>query len=46
VPEIAKLLFQTLQKYATAGAKVGENYEMVLSAFKVGFRQSLILDKE
>ncbi|XP_048578586.1 small subunit processome component 20 homolog isoform X2 [Nematostella vectensis] len=34
VPQIAKLLFKLLKKYAMAGAKIGDNYEMVLSAFK------------
>lgn len=34
VPKIGKQLFQLLKIYAGAGAKVGENYEMVLSAFK------------
>ena len=35
VPQMAKNLFKLLKKYARAGAKVGENYEMVLVAFKV-----------
>ena len=35
VPKIGKQLFHLLKIYARAGAKVGENYEMVLSAFKV-----------
>ncbi|EDO27022.1 predicted protein, partial [Nematostella vectensis] len=35
VPQIAKLLFKLLKKYAMAGAKIGDNYEMVLSAFKL-----------
>ena len=35
VPKIGKILFKVLKIYAKAGAKVGENYEMVLSAFKV-----------
>lgn len=34
VPTIGKLLFNLLKNYAKAGAKVGENFEMVLSAFK------------
>ena len=32
---MGKLLFKLLKNYAKAGAKVGENFEMVLSAFKV-----------
>lgn len=35
VPTMGKLLFKLLKNYAKAGAKVGENFEMVLSAFKV-----------
>lgn len=35
VPSMGKLLFNLLKNYAKAGAKVGENFEMVLSAFKV-----------
>ena len=35
VPKIGKNLFKLLKNYAKAGAKVGENFEMVLSAFKV-----------
>lgn len=35
VPTMGKLLFNLLKNYAKAGAKVGENFEMVLSAFKV-----------
>ena len=34
---MGKLLFKLLKNYAKAGAKVGENFEMVLSAFKVRF---------
>ncbi|XP_068744813.1 small subunit processome component 20 homolog [Montipora capricornis] len=34
VPKIGKNLFKLLKNYAKAGAKVGENFEMVLSAFK------------
>jgi len=34
VPAMGKLLFKLLKNYAKAGAKVGENFEMVLSAFK------------
>ena len=37
VPTMGKLLFKLLKNYAKAGAKVGENFEMVLSAFKVRF---------
>ena len=35
VPAMAKLLFKLLKKFARAGAKVGDNFEMVLSGFKV-----------
>ena len=34
---MGKLLFKLLKNYAKAGAKVGENFEMILSAFKVRF---------
>ena len=32
---MGKLLFKLLKNHAKAGAKIGENFEMVLSAFKV-----------
>ena len=35
VPVVAKNLFKLLKSYARAGAKVGENFEMVLIGFKV-----------
>ena len=38
VPTMGKLLFNILKNYAKAGAKVGENFEMLLSAFKVRMR--------
>ena len=40
VPTMGKLLFNILKNYAKAGAKVGENFEMVLSAFKVNTNAS------
>ena len=43
VPTIGKLLFNLLKNYAKAGAKVGENFEMVLSAFKVNEIPDLVL---
>lgn len=43
VPTIGKLLFNLLKNYAKAGAKVGENFEMVLSAFKVNEILDLVL---
>lgn len=43
VPTIGKLLFNLLKNYAKAGAKVGENFEMVLSAFKVNEILLLVL---
>ena len=38
VPTMGKLLFNILKNYAKAGAKVGENFEMLISAFKVRMR--------
>lgn len=35
---MGKLLFNILKNYAKAGAKVGENFEMLISAFKVRMR--------
>ena len=35
VPVMAKQLFQLLKKFARAGAKVGDHFELVLTAFKV-----------
>jgi len=43
VPTIGKLLFNLLKNYAKAGAKIGENFEMVLSAFKVNKILDLLL---
>lgn len=51
VPTMGKLLFNILKNYAKAGAKVGENFEMLLSAFKAmtvvirDFKQFTVAEK-
>lgn len=35
VKEIAKLMFEILHKYGSAGLSKGDNFDLVVSAFKV-----------
>lgn len=46
IGEIANLLFDILHKYGAAGLSKGDNFDLVVAAFKVSFSVSYYFVKE